>query len=218
MLRTLANAVASSVGRKIVLAATGLLLVGFLVEHLYGNLKLIPYFGDGEGSGAFDEYAEHLKSFGWLLQVAEIGLFLLFASHVFLAVRLTLENLQARKAGYVVRASRGGKTIGSASMFASGALILAYLIKHLLDFRFNADYHDDPSGTVATTLASPGHAFVYVAASILVGVHLSHGFQSAFQSLGLSNETWRPVLRAAGYVLSALLALGFASLPLYMLL
>lgn len=216
MLRPIANALASSVGRKAVLALTGLGLIGFLVEHLYGNLKLVPLFVAEDGTG-FTEYREDLHSWGWLLSVAEIGLFALFACHVFLALRLTLENREARRARYVVRNDRGAKTFGSASMFVTGALILGYLIWHLLDFRLNGAYHEAPEAHVARELSEPGHAIGYILAALVVGVHLSHGFQSALQSLGAHHPRWTPLARLLGRGLAFVLAAGFASIPAYYL-
>lgn len=218
MLRSLGDALASSVGRKMVMGATGLLLVLFLVEHLHGNLKLtpIPMLGDAEGA-EFDAYVELLEGFGVFKYLAEIGLLLLFACHAFLALRLTLENREARKRGYVVRGDRGAKTIGSASMHVTGALLLAYLVKHLLDFRFKAAFHEAPAATVAETLAKPGHALIYIAVSVVVAVHVSHGFRSAFQSLGVSHPRLDRVLGPAGVALAVLFAAGFAWIPVYFL-
>jgi succinate dehydrogenase / fumarate reductase cytochrome b subunit len=216
MLRWIGNALASSVGKKLVLGATGLLLVGFLLEHLHGNLKLTPYLGEPAGE-AFDDYVAFLLGFGFYTKLAEVGLFALFACHVYLALRVTLENREARRQRYVVRNDRGAKTLGSASMFVTGALILAYLIKHLLDFRFAAEFHDAPYDTVAAKLSQPLHGLVYLAISLVVGLHVSHGFQSAFQSLGLNHPRWTPIVRAAGYGIAALFALGFASIPFYFL-
>lgn len=216
MLRWIANALASSVGRKALLAVTGLALVGFLVEHLYGNLKLIPLFVSADGTD-FEAYREHLHSWGWLLTVGEIGLFALFACHAFLALKLTLENREARRSRYVVRNDRGAKTFGSASMFYTGTLILGYLIWHLLDFRFNGEYHAAPAATVAAELSEPGHGVVYLIAALLVGLHLSHGFQSALQSLGASHPRWTPLVKRLGWGLSLALAAGFAAIPAYYL-
>jgi succinate dehydrogenase / fumarate reductase cytochrome b subunit len=209
----LGNFLASSVGKKIVLGLTGLLLVGFLVEHLLGNLKLVE---DPSGEG-FDEYVTFLRGFGPLLLVAEVGLALLFLAHVYLALRLTLENVQARSRGYRVRARRGGSTVASLSMFYTGALLLAYLVKHLLDFRFDSGFLEDPSGAVRTTLSRAGPASIYLLASIVVGVHLSHGFQSALQSLGVSHRAWNSALIRIGRVVAFLLAAGFATIPAYFL-
>src|SRR5262249_44894579 len=136
MLRPFGNALASSVGRKVVLGFTGLLLVGFLAEHLYGNLQL---YRDHDGA-AFRGYVEGMKAFGPLLPVAEVLLAGLFMCHIYLAFRITLENRDARSVRYAFRNTHGAKTLGSASMFFTGALVLCYLIKHLLDFRFDAGF------------------------------------------------------------------------------
>lgn len=216
-MRWLGNFLASSVGRKMLLAVTGLMLVGFLLEHLYGNLKLVPPFGASDGT-SFEAYREELHSFGVYLQVAEVGLFALFLAHAYLAVRLTLENREARKQRYTVRADRGAKTVGSSTMFVTGMLLLAYLIKHVTDFRFVGSYQDTPGPVVAETLSRPGNALIYVLAMVVLGLHLSHGFQSAFQSLGLQHPRWRAAIRWVGYALAVGLAAGFALIPLYYLL
>lgn len=207
------NALASSLGKKVVMALTGLLLVGFLVEHLHGNLKLLE---DPSGD-SFDGYVAFLQGFGPLLTVAEVGLGLLFLAHVYLALRLTHENMQARERRYVVRLHRGGATLGSVSMFYTGALILGYLLKHLYDFRFDSRFFDDPDALVKATLSQPGHALVYLVAAIVLGIHLSHGFQSAFQSLGANHPRWTPVIALTGRVVAFAFAAGFAAFPIYFL-
>lgn len=207
----LGSALASSVGKKILMGLTGLALVGFLVEHLHGNLKLIE---DPSGQ-AFNDYVAFLASFGALLVVAELGLAALFLAHVYLAFRLTLENWQARRQGYVVRARRGASTAGSLTMFYTGALILGYLVKHLLDFRFDSRFFDDPATLVRATLSQPAHAFVYLAMTPVLGLHLSHGFRSAFQSLGVNHPGWNPVLEKLGWLVALVFAAGFAAFPIY---
>jgi succinate dehydrogenase / fumarate reductase cytochrome b subunit len=211
MLRWIGNALASSIGKKVVMGLTGLLLVGYLVEHLYGNLHL---FG---GEEAFDGYVADLKAWGWLLVAAEIGLLALFAIHVYLAFRLTMENREARRRGYLVRNDKGAKTVSSATMFVTGSLLLAYLVKHLIDFRFDGAFHEAPAATVAQKLSRPGNALVYLTAAILVGMHVRHGFQSAFQSLGWNHPRWRPLVVAIGVAAAAVFALGYASFSIYYL-
>ena len=208
-MKRILDALASSVGKKIVMGLTGLLLVGFLIEHLHGNLKL---FEDSSGE-SFNAYVEFLQSFGPLLLVAELGLAALFLCHIALAVRLTLENIQARKQKYVVRSNRGAQTFGSVTMFFTGALITGYLVKHLYDFRFDSVFFDDPAAAVKRTLSQPQHGLAYLAAAIVLGVHLSHGFRSAFQSIGLSHPRLNPLLEKLGYGLAALFAIGFAAFP-----
>jgi len=212
MIRWIGTTLSSSVGKKAVLGLTGLLLIGFLVEHLVGNLNL---YLDSDGQ-AFNDYVEGLQSFGALLTVAEIGLALLFVCHIVIAIRITMENREARSQRYEVRGDRGAKTPASASMFITGALLLAYIIKHLLDFRFGGFLEaEDPAAEVAARLTQIPHALVYVAGSIVVGVHLSHGMRSAFQSIGVSHPRLNPLLERAGIALAVLVALGFASFPVY---
>jgi succinate dehydrogenase / fumarate reductase cytochrome b subunit len=209
MSNRLGNALASSVGKKIVMGLTGLLLVGFLVEHLHGNMKLVE---DPTGS-AFNEYVEFLQGFGWLLGAAEVGLVVLFGVHVYLAFRLTLENHQARKQGYVARGSSGGSTLASRSMFYTGALILAYLVKHLLDYRLESEFFAAPADYVAQSFTRPWNVALYVGAAFVLGIHLSHGVRSALQSLGINHPRWNPLLQRLGPLLAWLLAVGFAAIP-----
>jgi succinate dehydrogenase / fumarate reductase cytochrome b subunit len=213
MLRWIGRFLASSIGRKALMAATGLLLVGYLVEHLIGNVKLY----EDESGAAFNEYVRYLQSFGWLLAVAEVALAALFLGHIVVAIQVTLENWSARKDRYAVRNLRGAATLGSLSMHLSGAGILGFLVKHLYDFRFDARFSTDPAALVQRTLAQPSHAVVYLVASLLVGLHLSHGFRSAFQSLGVSHPKWTPWIEGLGRAIAVVLALGFASFPLYFL-
>jgi succinate dehydrogenase / fumarate reductase cytochrome b subunit len=149
--------------------------------------------------------------------VAEVGLAALFVCHIALATRLTLDNLQARKQSYVVRASHGQRTAGSATMFITGALLTGYLIKHLLDFRLDAHFLEDPAALVKATLSQPQHGLAYVLAALVVGLHLSHGFRSAFQSIGLSHPRLNPYLEKLGIGIATLFAIGFAAFPLYFL-
>ena len=214
MLRWLGNALTSSVGRKLVMGLTGLLLVGFLVEHLLGNLTL---FQDSDGA-AFEAYKHKLESFGPLLTVAEIGLFLLFGAHIVIALKLSVENREARRSRYAIRSSRGKANAASLSMLITGSVILVYLVKHVVfDFRFNGGYHAEPAATVKRTLASPLTGFFYLAAAGILGLHLAHGFRSAFQSLGISHPKLDPLLERGGLLVAVLLAVGFAAFPIYYL-
>lgn len=214
MLRWLGNALSSSVGKKILMGLTGLFLVVFLAEHILGNLTL---YTDADGA-AFNDYKHGLESFGPLLKVAEVGLFAVFAAHIVLALKLAIENREARSHRYAIRASRGRSTAASLSMLITGSLILVYLFKHVvLDFRFDSGYHEAPAATVKDTLSKPANATFYIVAMGVLGMHLAHGFRSAFQSLGASHPKLDPLLDKAGIAVAVVFAVGFASFPIYYL-
>src|SRR5215211_153177 len=126
----LGKTLSSSIGKKLVMALSGLALIGFLITHLSGNLLIYR----GESGEAFDAY-EHMLSSNPLLPVAEIALLALFVVHVALAFRLSMQNRESRRQRYAVRASRGEKTLASASMLTTGLVVLFFLVIHLWDFR-----------------------------------------------------------------------------------
>ncbi|MDP6938723.1 MAG: succinate dehydrogenase cytochrome b subunit [Planctomycetota bacterium] len=205
----------SSVGKKTVLAVTGLSLVGFLVVHLLGNFSL--YTGGVEG---FNEYATALEELGGLLMVAEVGLFALFVIHMGLALRIARENRLARQEAYRVNATMGSSTAASRSMAITGLIVLLFLIVHIIDFRVPTLLGDmDNLGeAVVQRLASPVGATIYLLGILALGLHLRHAIQSALQTLGIQHPNWSPLLRAGALALAAALALGFASFPVYCLL
>ncbi|HJM56394.1 MAG TPA: succinate dehydrogenase cytochrome b subunit [Planctomycetota bacterium] len=205
----------SSVGKKTVLAVTGLSLVGFLVAHLLGNFSL--YTGGIEG---FNEYAAALEDLGGLLMAAEVGLFALFVIHMGLALRIVRENRLARQEAYRVNATMGSSTAASRSMAITGLIVLLFLIVHIIDFRVPTLLGDmDNLGeAVVQRLASPVGATIYLLGILALGLHLRHAIQSALQTLGIQHPNWSPFLRAGAMALAAALALGFASFPIYCLL
>jgi len=216
MLSWIVKALDSSVGKKIVMGLTGVLLVLFLLEHLVGNFFLY-IGGDTAPFGPFDAYVDLLQKLGRALHVLELGLAALFVVHMLCAIRLTLQNWEARKQKSVVRNDRGVQTIGSVSMIYTGLAILAFLVVHMIDFRFNDEFHKEHGLTVARTMASYPKAIFYLVIMAVVGVHLSHGFQSALQSLGLSHPRWTVFLRRSGIAIAVLFAAAFASFPIYYL-
>jgi succinate dehydrogenase / fumarate reductase cytochrome b subunit len=206
---------ASSLGRKYLMAATGLLLVGFLVVHLAGNLLI---YAD-KSSAEFDAYAAKLDG-NPLLPVAEIALAALFVVHIGFALRLNLENKEARSQGYAVRASLGKRTISSASMVVTGLLVLVFLAVHLYDFRIGkllADAGPSLGRLVRRRLSTPLGAGVYLLGVGALAVHLRHAFRSAFQTLGVSHPRLNPILERTSLAVAILFGLGFASFPVYFL-
>lgn len=198
------------------MAATGLLLVGFLVVHLAGNLLI---YADKEAAG-FDAYAKKLDE-NPLLPVAEVVLAALFVVHIGFALRLNLENKEARSQGYAVRASLGKRTLSSASMVVTGLLVLVFLAVHLYDFRIGkllADAGPSLGRMVRRRLSTPLGSGVYLLGVGALAVHLRHAFRSAFQTLGVNHPRLNPILERAGWAVAVLFGLGFASFPLYFLL
>jgi len=208
MLSWLARSLNSSIGKKAVMALTGLMLIGFLFFHLVGNLTL---FGSDQ---AFADYVSKLQGLGPLLLVMEVLLLLLFSAHIFLGLRVSMENREARSRSYSIRNSRGKSTISSTSMLLTGVIVLGFLIKHLLDFRFQAgEFHERPAGMVRDLLASTPHALLYVLGVTALGFHLAHAFRSAAQSLGVSHPKLTPVLEKLSLVVALALWAGFMSFP-----
>ena len=207
----------SSVGTKLVIGATGLLLFGYLLLHLAGNLMV---FG---GQETFNHYAHVLIS-NPLVVPAEIALLLIFVVHVFKAVTMWTKNQAARPVGYEEKSWAGHtsrKSVASSTMIWTGLAILAFVIVHVAQIKYGASYQiGDPPvrdlyRTEVEVFSSPVWVGVYVAGMVLIGFHLRHGISSAFQSLGASHPIYTKRLVAAGTVLAVLIAGGFAFIPIW---
>ncbi|MFI4850640.1 succinate dehydrogenase cytochrome b subunit [Gimesia chilikensis] len=213
----------SSIGQKFVMGITGLLLCGFLVVHLAGNLLVYV------GADAYNKYAKELHSM-MLLPVAETGLFLLLFAHIALAFKLTSDNRKARQITYHEKQSKiqeppsifGRTPMGRTSswMFISGSIILIFLIMHMIDMKLHlnptVDYKDQsPFGIIVQVLGSGLSAPIYIVGTIVLGFHLSHGFWSAFQSLGLNHPKYTPLIKKLAILFAIVIAAGFVSLPLW---
>lgn len=208
----------SSIGRKFVMAVTGLALCGFLVLHLSGNLLLYA------GAQAYDHYAHTLHAQKLLLAVAEFGLLILFVGHIVLAFANNAENNAARPVGYAVTQSKmdQGPFVAPASsvMMGTGLVVLLFLLLHLADFTFSewgirSHEGDTPFSKAVAVLRDPLSAVVYVVGSVVLGYHLLHGFQSAFQSLGINHPGYTPLIRLLSLVFAVTVAAGFGSFPLW---
>ena len=200
--------ISSSIAKKLGMALTGLLLYGFLVAHLGGNLLLLK----GDGGAAFNAYSEFLVQHPLLIP-AELGLIAIFLSHVYLAIIVSRENRRARPVGYqMTDAVGGGRSWASRTMIWSGLVILVFLVLHLKTFK----YGDHGDGTLFDLVIGTFHqqawTIWYVAALTVLGFHLWHAFQSAFQTLGLHA---RGRLRVLSVALCLLVAGGFALIPVW---
>ena len=202
----------SSIGKKFLMALTGLFFSLFLVAHLAGNLNLFI------GMDAFNAYAAHLQSLGILVTVAEIGLIVFALIHITTGLTLFLANRKARPVSYAVSATSGGRTIGSGTMPYTGIFMLCFVIVHLINFRFVDLTHQTIYEYVAGTFDNPFYVFFYVLTMAVVAVHVSHGFWSAFQTLGANHPKYMPTIKNVGLVLSILFGFGFGFIPIYILL
>lgn len=196
----------STVGKKLWMGLTGLILYGFLLGHLAGNLLVLR----GDGGRAFTDYAEYLDGHPQFVLPAEAFLLAALAVHVYCAVTLALDAARARPVAYRQLRAVGGRTAASRTMIWSGIALLVFLLVHVGTFKFgdrgDGTLHELVVGTFRDLAWSAG----YVASMAVLGFHLWHALQSAFQTLGLSA---RPALHLASILLCALVAGGFASIP-----
>ncbi len=210
----------SSIGKKLVVAITGLGLVAFLFGHMAGNLKVYA------GPDKINSYAAWLHSMPALLWAARLGLLACFFGHIVTTVLLVKQNRAARgEVGYAynatVQASRASRT-----MIWSGIIILCFVIYHLMHYTMcigneyeSASYidaagrHDVYKMLVDGFSWFPASAF-YIVSMALLCWHLSHGFASCFQTLGLRGERSWPLIKAAGYGVAAVIFIGNCSIPI----
>lgn len=213
----------STVGRKVVMAVSGIFLMLFLIVHLGGNLTMFV------SADLFNSYAHHLESMGPLLYVAEAGLLAIFLFHVISAFHVHAEKKRARPEPYAIHASKGGAskmTVASKSMIYTGVILLLFIPAHIWMFKFNMgrDFtttvvHEqtikDLYLPVSEAFKNPAIAFGYAAVMLLLGLHLRHGFWSSLQSLGAMSPRLSPFIYIAGLLFALAVAGGFFVLPLY---
>lgn len=206
----------TSIGRKQLMAITGLGLSGFLIVHLSGNLLLFVDSASAFGV-KFNEYAAFLHKQPWLIP-SEIGLLVMFLLHVGLAIKLSAESRAARPGGYSKKHASDA-TIASRTMLFSGLLVFVFLVFHLIHFKYGEKPADDGlAGLVRDSFYDPVQALAYVACMVVLCFHLMHGISSAFQTFGWNHPKYTPLVKKACLTLAVLISAGFASIPLWFLL
>ena len=205
----LTNTLGTSVGKKLMMAITGLGFCIFLIAHLAGNLTLYA------GKDAFNSYAEHLHSLGPFLTLAELGLLFFAIVHVLTGVILFYQNFKARPIRYSVNKNAGGRTIGSATMPYTGFALLLFIIFHLINFHFVDKTNTTIFQIVSSSFAKPGYVFIYIAAMIIAAIHVSHGLLSAFQTIGANHPKYMPFIKGASLVFGLIVGIGFGFIPIY---
>jgi succinate dehydrogenase / fumarate reductase, cytochrome b subunit len=214
----------SSIFRKQLIAITGMVLIVFVVLHLLGNLLLYA------GPATFNAYSERLLSLGALLWLARFGLIVTAVAHVGLTLQVVFENYKARGARYAEFRAVGKRSVATRTMKYTGLIILGFLFLHLYDFTFG-----DKTGSqsIITGLAEgeslhlyglvwnafkvPWRSVVYMVVMVAVGLHTAHGFESVFQTAGFNHDRYTPWLRLISVILGVVVAVGFISIPLYVL-
>lgn len=212
----------SSIGAKVVMALTGIVLVGFIFGHLAGNLQVFI------GQDALNTYAALLHSKPALLWVVRAGLVVAVLMHIGSGIRLSMLNRAARgPEGYRkkqnVKAGLSGRT-----MALSGVMLLAFLIYHLLHFTVGnvlPEYYilvdslgrQDVYSMFVSGFQIPAISGSYIVAVVLLGMHLNHGIASMFQSLGLTSARWAPAINILGPVLAWVVIIGNVSMPVAVL-
>lgn len=213
------NLFKNSVEKKIVMAITGLVMILYLIAHLLGNLTVF------KGQSAINTYGSILRSMGiltWLTRVIMISALLI---HIYFGVMLTIENRKARAIPYRIKKNLRS-TFASRNMIWTGLFIVLYIIYHLLNFSFplinrelfaarNLDALGQPDiyNMVIRNFQEIGISITYTIAIIAIALHLYHGIQSLFQTVGLNTENTIPVIIKAGRITSLILMLGFLSIP-----
>lgn len=206
-LRFVLRLFSSSLGKKTVMALSGLALTFFMLVHLAENLLLL------KGQEAYNGWVDFLLS-NPLIPVAELGLLVLFAAHIITGLWVRYENYKvAGISKYAQSKAQGGRTIGSATMTYTAFALLAYLTYHMVHFRF-ADHSMGFYQMVTEAFRNKVFVTIYIAGSLALSLHVSHGFQSAFQTLGLNHDKYFALVKATGYIVALLMTL-FALLPLY---
>lgn len=210
----------STVGRKVLMAVTGLFMVLFVVVHLLGNSSIFI------GPDGINAYAEKLHSLGPLVWIFRAFMLLLLCVHLYFGITLTLENSAANPKKYAVKKMLKAGFAGE-TMIWTGLLLLAFIVYHLLQFTVrvtpdivqgvDAKGRYDVFTMVVSSFRITSIAALYVAAMIVLFLHLSHGIQSFFQTMGWNNERTLPKFTALGTLVSVLFLLGYSAIPVLIL-
>lgn len=204
----------SSLGKKIIMAVSGLLLFGFVLAHMAGNLQVFL------GPTKLDEYGAALRKLPALLWAARLGLLAAAAAHIWSAYSLTMMNRAARPAGYR-RQTWIESTWASRTMRVSGVVLLAFIVYHLLHFTLGTLHPDFIEGGVhhnfVTGFRVPLASAFYIVAMLCLGLHLYHGVWSMMQTLGLNHPRYNHLRLAFATFITAVVVIGNISMPIAVL-
>jgi succinate dehydrogenase / fumarate reductase, cytochrome b subunit len=216
----------SSIGRKWTMGLTGLFLILFLIVHLIGNFQLLK----DDGGESFNKYT-YFMTHNPLIKTVSYGLYFFIILHTIQGLLLWRDNKKAKGQNYAVKATVPGVKIESQYMALLGTLILFFLIIHMGDFWYKMKFTDlmamrsygdfaegepikDLYARVSEAFMNPLLIAAYVVGQIVLFFHLKHGFQSAFQTMGINHPKYTPFIKSVGLVYAILVPLGFAIIPI----
>jgi len=204
----------STIGKKVVMAVTGLILFGFLIVHMLGNLQIFL------GREVMDHYAATLHGNPALLWAGRTILLISVTLHIWASIQLSMIKKEARPVSYVKRANVGSSW-ASRSMMLSGPIIAAFVVFHLLHLTTGTIHPQfvelHAYENLVTGFLVVPFALVYIVVMILIGFHLSHGVWSMFQSMGMSHLRYTPLIKRFASIFSWILVAGFISIPVAVL-
>jgi succinate dehydrogenase / fumarate reductase cytochrome b subunit len=202
----------SSVGKKAVMAVTGLIMVAYLITHVLANLLVF------QGPEKINAYSAFLHGTGGALWAVRLVLLAALVLHVVAAVQLTVRRQTARPVGYAAGREPQVSTFASRTIRWGGALILLFLVYHIMHFTLGTVHRSfiegNPYHNVATGFGNPLVVVFYELAMLAVGLHLYHGIWSSGRSLGVSTPSPRPLRRQLALALSVIMWAGFTAIPL----
>ncbi len=201
----------SGIGKKVVMSLTGLFLIIFLIVHLIGNLQLLA----GDGGKAFNNYAAFMTS-NPIIKTVSYGLYTGILLHAFLGLAIAMKNRQAKGRKYT-GGQRAKVTWASKNMALLGILILAFILIHMGDFWWAMHNTEGLNlyDKVASSFSNPIIVGGYVLGMAILSFHLWHGFSSAFQTLGINNSKYNPLISFLGKAYSLIVPLVYALIPIY---
>ena len=210
----------STVGRKILMAVSGFFMLAFVVIHLLGNSTIFI------GSDWLNSYAQHLRDLGPFVWAFRVFMIATLGLHIVISVLLTLENWKASPDKYAVK-KRLKVTFASNTMIWTGLLLLAFIVYHLLQFTFRItpdvvlafDAYDrfDVYLMVVSSLKTTVISAIYIFAMVVLFLHMIHGIQSMFQTIGWNNEQTLPKFIVLSKVISVLFLVGYGAIPVLIL-
>jgi succinate dehydrogenase / fumarate reductase, cytochrome b subunit len=203
----------SSIAKKILMSLTGLFLMVFLTEHLIGNLLLFA-----NDNGALYEAYGHFLVVNPVIRMIEILLFLSITVHAVLATILWWNNRQTRPVKYRKYRLKDNTPLWSRTTIVTGSVVFFFLVVHLRMFFVPVRLGSEPVSEyelVVQAFANPWYSGFYLMAMLLLGYHLRHGFQSAFQTLGLRDKTYTPVIDVVAFLFWFVMPLLYATIPVY---